>query len=146
MNTKLNILKKCRDIFPLSIIIVFLSFFSFVPYSDSATCTSVTISPESQNVSSGGSSEIIQVTGAETGCNWTANSNDSWIKIIDTSGFGGIFNIGTPTATVKDGINFSVDPNSGVARTGTITVGDKTFTVNQEEQTGTTTTTTTTTS
>ena len=146
MTNKLSFFKKYCFHFSLSIIIVFLSFFSFVPYSDSATCTSVTISPADQNFTSGGSSEIIVVTGAEPGCSWTAISNDSWIKIIGTGGFGGAFNTGgTGSVNIADGVNFSVDPNSGAARIGTITVGDKTFTVNQEEQTGTTTTTTITT-
>lgn len=146
MTMKLNLFKKYCDTFTLSIIIVLFSFFSFVPYSDSATCTSVTISPESQNVVSSGSSEIAQVAVTESDCSWTASSNDSWIKIIN--GFSGDFNIGTPSVTIGPSIlrygngtvSYSVDPNSGAARTGTITVGDKTFTVTQSEQTASTTT------
>ena len=146
MTTKLVFLKKCCFIFPFFIITVLLSLFSFVPFSDSATCSSVTLSPPNQDITLGGSTEIIIVTGAETGCSWTANSNDSWIKIISTGGFGGNFNIGgTPSVNISGGVNFSVDANSGVIRTGTITVGDKTFTVTQEGTATTTTTTTTTT-
>ena len=53
-------------------------------------------------------------------CGWVATSNDPWITI--TAGSSGTGN-GT--------ITFAVDPNSGISRTGTITIAGTTFTVNQ---------------
>jgi hypothetical protein len=55
------------------------------------------------------------------GVSWTAVSNDSWITIT-----GGVSGTGSGT------VNFSVEPNTGAARTGTITVNGQTFTVEQE--------------
>jgi YVTN family beta-propeller protein len=62
----------------------------------------------------------ISVT-TQSNCPWTAVSNDSWITIQNG-------NSGTGNGTVT----YSVDQNTGAARTGTITVGDQTFTVTQD--------------
>jgi hypothetical protein len=55
-------------------------------------------------------------------CTWVASAPDDWIDI--TSGNGG----------VGDGrVEYRVDPNtSSSSRTGTITVGDRQFTIDQE--------------
>jgi hypothetical protein len=66
----------------------------------------------------GAGSPIAVSTGAE--CAWTAVSNSSWIAV--TSGPGGT---GNGTAT------FRVDQNSGGSRSGTLTIGGRTFTVTQ---------------
>lgn len=67
-------------------------------------------------IAAGGTGSIaVQAT-----CAWTAASTVAWIRI--TSGAGGNGN-GT--------VSFTVDANSGAPRTGTITVGDQTYTVNQ---------------
>ncbi len=62
----------------------------------------------------------IQVN-APAGTFWTASSNNSWITI--TSGASGSGN-GT--------VSFSVQANTGAARTGTITISGLTFTIDQE--------------
>ncbi|MCG3192800.1 MAG: hypothetical protein DIJKHBIC_02047 [Thermoanaerobaculia bacterium] len=59
----------------------------------------------------------VQVAG---GCPWTAASNDAWITIT-----GGSSGSGTENVT------FTVAPNVGPARSGTITAGGQTFTVNE---------------
>ena len=51
-----------------------------------------------------------------SGCDWMASSNDSWLKILGAS---------------PSGVNFQVAPNSGPARTGTLTIAGQTFTVTQ---------------
>jgi hypothetical protein len=58
---------------------------------------------------------------APAGCNWTATSNDNWIRIYSgTSGTG------------NGGVYFSVEENSGSAsRTGTLNVSGQIFTVVQ---------------
>ena len=57
---------------------------------------------------------------AGDGCEWTASSNAAWITV--TAGASGSGN-GT--------VAFSVAPNPGAARTGTISIAGHTFTVNQ---------------
>jgi len=78
------------------------------------------ISPASANISAAGGTGSLSVSSGN-GCVWTAAANSSWITI--TAGSGGSGN-GT--------IAFSAQPNTGIARTGTIIVGGQTFTVNQD--------------
>ncbi|HMS42675.1 MAG TPA: BACON domain-containing carbohydrate-binding protein, partial [Pyrinomonadaceae bacterium] len=80
------------------------------------TCT-YSITPLSQNISASGGNGSFQIT-TPTFCPWIARSNASWIT-TSSSGAGN----GT--------INFIVAPNSGVARSGTIRVGGKLFTITQ---------------
>ncbi|MEP7273842.1 MAG: reprolysin-like metallopeptidase, partial [Acidobacteriota bacterium] len=75
-------------------------------------------SPASANFSSAGGIGTVGVT-VSTGCNWTASSNLSWVTITVGGGSGN----GTAI--------FTVAPNSGVARSGTITVAGQSFTVRQ---------------
>ncbi len=70
-------------------------------------------------VAAGGSGSVNVAIGST--CAWTAVSNDSWITV--TSGAAGLGN-GT--------VGFTVDPNSGDARTGSITIAGLTFNVTQE--------------
>jgi hypothetical protein len=83
-----------------------------------------TISSTSANYTAcAASSQTVSVTGvatASTSCAWTAVSNNSWITIT-----GGASGTGIGTVT------YSVDTNTGAARTGTITIGGQIFTVNQ---------------
>ncbi len=67
---------------------------------------------------SAGGADSILVTGG-VGCTWTAATGDAWITINNASGNG----LGQ--------ISYTVAPNTGPARTGTITVGALTHTVNQ---------------
>jgi phosphatidylserine/phosphatidylglycerophosphate/cardiolipin synthase-like enzyme len=83
------------------------------------TCT-FTIAPTSQNVAETGGSGSTTVTASSQTCPWTAAPNASWLTI--TSGSSGM---GDGTVT------FDVAPNSGGARTGTLTVASNTFNVNQ---------------
>ncbi len=76
------------------------------------------ISPTSSSFSSAGGNGAIVVTVA-VGCSWTAVSNVGWAQI--TTGTGS----GNGTAS------FVVTQNSGVARTGTMTVAGQTLTVRQ---------------
>jgi hypothetical protein len=79
------------------------------------------ISPTNQSFDSSGGIGSVSVT-AQSGCPWTATSNDSWITI--TSGSSGTGN-GT--------VNYSVSANAETSqRTGTITIAGETFTVTQE--------------
>jgi hypothetical protein len=80
---------------------------------------SYSVPPNGANLSSGGATASFNVN-AGAGCQWTATSNASWITI--TAGSSGSGN---------GVVTFSVTPNTGAARTGTITVANQTFTVNQ---------------
>jgi hypothetical protein len=68
-----------------------------------------------------GGAGSVTVTAGE-GCAWTAVSQISWIVVTSgAAGAGGGL------------VQFTVEPNStGAARTGTIVIGQQTFTVNQE--------------
>jgi len=83
-------------------------------------CT-YSISPTSQSFNSNGGTGSVSVA-TQSGCDWTAVSNASWIIITSNSS-------GTGSGTV----NYSVDSNtSASARTGTMTIAGRTFTVSQE--------------
>jgi len=83
------------------------------------TC-GATLNPTGATYTAAGGGGTFDVT-TGAGCNWTAVSNDSWIHV--TSGGGGAGN-GT--------VGYSVDANTGGARTGTITASGQTFTVDQD--------------
>lgn len=82
------------------------------------TLCAYSISPTAQNFSSTSVMSSFSVT-TESGCTWFPISNDSFIKIVTYSGEG------------KGEVYFSVDPNTGASRTGTITVAGQIFTINQ---------------
>jgi hypothetical protein len=80
---------------------------------------SFSISPESQSVPAGGGNGTVTVTAAE-GCGWSASSNAPWITI------------GNPSNGNGNGqIRFSAAATNGPARSGTMTIAGRTFTVNQ---------------
>lgn len=83
------------------------------------TCAT-TIAPASQSASAaGGDATSITVT-SPAGCNWTATPSQSWLTI--TSGASGSGN---------GAVAFKVGPNTGPARSATITIAGQTHTVNQ---------------
>ena len=86
----------------------------------SAESCNATFSPTSQNLGAAGGAGIRVSVTAASPCQWNASSNASWINI--TSGA-----IGTGNGTVI----FSVAANTGPARTGTLTIAGRTFTVTQ---------------
>ncbi|MCG3193534.1 MAG: hypothetical protein DIJKHBIC_02787 [Thermoanaerobaculia bacterium] len=79
------------------------------------------LNPTSMNIGMSGGTNLIFQVQSGSGCPWTATSNVSWIVV--TAGASGTGN-GTVT--------YRVLSNTGVARTGTITAGGQTFTVNQD--------------
>ena len=80
---------------------------------------SFAISPESASVAASASTGRVAVsTGA--GCNWTAASNASWLTI--TSGSNGSGN---------GEVHYSATAATGPARSGTLTIAGRTFTLNQ---------------
>ena len=81
---------------------------------------SLTLSAESQTFPSTGGTDSFDVT-TSTGCPWTAASNAAWITI--TSGSSGSGN---------GKVSYSVAASNGSARTGTISVAGRTFTVKQQ--------------
>jgi hypothetical protein len=80
---------------------------------------SFTISPINRIMPSSGGIANVSVT-TQPGCNWTAVSNVSWITI--TAGASG-----TGSGTVT----YSVAPNSGLSRKGTVRIAGVTHTVKQ---------------
>jgi hypothetical protein len=82
-------------------------------------CT-ISIAPASQTIAAGGAAGSIAVTAAG-GCAWTAASNAAWIVVTKGASGSG------------DGVvEFTVEANAtGAARSGTITIGGRVFTVDQ---------------
>ena len=93
----------------------------YFPKTPPAPPCTYAISPASQSFSSSIGTGTVTVT-AGTGCIWTASvtPGDSWITI--TSGSSGSGN---------GSVGYSVTANTGIARTGTMTIAGQTFTVNQ---------------
>ena len=82
-------------------------------------CT-ITLSPSSATAPAGGSTGAFDVRTAQ-GCGWTAASHASWLTITDGAS-------GNGNGTVR----YAAAGNSGPQRTGTITAGGRTFTVQQD--------------
>ena len=81
---------------------------------------SYSIFPTTRNFFANGGGTDLEVT-AGVGCAWTAVSNDPWIGI--TAGASGS----------GDGrVSYTVAANTGPARTGTMTIAGRTFTVTQD--------------
>ncbi len=78
-----------------------------------------TLSPTSSTFTPAGGTGSFNITTPNSQCSYAAVSNDSWITITNGSGTG------------SGMVGFTVAANNGPARSGTITVGDKTYTVNQ---------------
>ena len=77
------------------------------------------ITPTSQSVGAAGGSGTINVSAPET-CTWVSVSNASWIQI--TAGVSGSGN---------GVVSYTVAPNTGAARTGTLSIAGRAFTVTQ---------------
>jgi trimeric autotransporter adhesin len=77
------------------------------------------LSTSGRSIPSSGGTETFTVT-TDTSCAWTATSNAPWITV--TSGATGI---GSRT------VGYSVAPSTTIERTGTITAGNKVFTIIQ---------------
>jgi hypothetical protein len=92
---------------------------TFTVMQSGVTSCSYSVSPLSQSVGWGGSGGSANVTTA-SGCAWTAASNASWITVGAGS-----------TGSGNGRVSFTVAPNQSGARTGTLTIAGRTFTVNQ---------------
>lgn len=84
----------------------------------------VSVTPDSQSAAAGGAAGSVDVTFVYPGTSWTATSDDPWITITDQS-----------STTGNGTVSFTVAPNSGPERTGTLTVALQTVTVTQDEAT-----------
>jgi Putative binding domain, N-terminal/Viral BACON domain len=93
---------------------------TFTVEQESGSCT-FSLSAASSNAPAGGTNGSVSVT-TQPGCTWSAASNAGWIAV--TSGMMGYTGNGT--------VSFTVAANSGAARSGTLTIAGRTFTVNQE--------------
>ena len=88
------------------------------------TCT-YAINPTSADFTASGGTSSVDVT-TQSGCSWTAASNDTWITITSGSS-------GTGSGTGSGTVYYSVTSNSSTSsRTGNITIAGKIFTVTQD--------------
>ena len=87
----------------------------------SSSAAGFTLNPTSANIAAAGTSGTIAVTAPSSIASWTAISNElSWISVTSGSS-------GTGSGTV----GYQVSANAGVARTGTLTIANQTFTIAQ---------------
>jgi all-beta uncharacterized protein/BACON domain-containing protein len=78
-----------------------------------------TLTPTSQSLgSAGGTGTVTVATGSA--CPWTATSNATWISLTSAT-----------SAIGSGSITYSVAGSGGTTRSGTLTVGGQTFTVNE---------------
>lgn len=83
------------------------------------TTSALTLSPASQNFSASGGIGSVAVSGP--GCGWAATSNDPWITITGNGN-------GSGSGTVI----YSVTANPAAARSGSISIGGKSFVITQQ--------------
>jgi hypothetical protein len=84
----------------------------------SGACT-YSISPEQQTLDAAGGTTNVTVTAAN-GCSWTSTSNAPWLAARS---------LGPETGTGT--VQVTVSANTGAARSGSVTIAGRTFTVNQ---------------
>ena len=82
---------------------------------------SFSIAPESANAPPAGSTGKITVT-AGAGCSWAASSNASWLTLSSGA-----------TGSGTGEVSYTVAATTGPARSAAITIGGRTFTLNQGE-------------
>ncbi len=93
---------------------------TFTVNQSGGTGCSFSLDPVGRNFAAGGGAGSVGVT-TQTGCAWTAVSNDSWIMVT-----GGASGSGDGSVSYSVGVNAS-----GVTRTGSITIAGQTHTVTQ---------------
>ena len=96
----------------------FNAVFSLFGDTELPSCT-FSLDPTSLAVSAQGGQKAVTVTN-EQNCEWTATSNSAFISIT-----GAASGVGTGL------LSYVVQPNTGAARSGTLTIGGQTLTVNQ---------------
>ncbi|MDK2973085.1 MAG: hypothetical protein PWP23_2840 [Candidatus Sumerlaeota bacterium] len=81
---------------------------------------SFVLAPTSENFTEAGGSSSFTVTASDPTCAWTAVASDPFISIVSGAGTG-------------DGsVSFTVAANTGAARSGSISVGNATFSITQD--------------
>jgi N-acetylmuramoyl-L-alanine amidase len=89
----------------------------------SSTCTAWALSADSTVAGVNSSALTVTVFGFPSGCSggmWTATSNASWLSLSQSSGGG-----------ASSTTNVHWQANTGPSRSGTVSIGGQTFTVNQ---------------
>ncbi|MCA9575669.1 MAG: OmpA family protein [Sandaracinaceae bacterium] len=80
---------------------------------------SASLPVSSASVGAAGTTSSATITMTAGSCSWTASTSTPWISGV------------TPSGTGSGSVSYTVAANTGPARTGTITMGGQTFTVNQ---------------
>jgi hypothetical protein len=81
-------------------------------------CT-YSISPTRGSFSADGENKSISVTPSSSNCTWTTSESLSWVSLSLTSGTG------------SGSVTVSVDPNTGDARSGSVTIAGETYNISQ---------------
>jgi hypothetical protein len=94
------------------------------------SCT-YTFNPTSGSFAASGGNGSFSVTASSNSCKWFASASDSWITLA-----------GTASGTGNGTVNYTVAPDAGAMRTGTISLGGFGFAITESGAIGTATTTT----
>jgi PKD repeat protein len=97
-----------------------------VTVSDSGSCNTgptctYSINPTTKSFTAAGGTGTVNVSVA-TGCNWTATSHTGWITITN----------GSNSGSGNGSVSYSVAANTSVARSGSMTIAGRPFTVSQQ--------------
>jgi uncharacterized protein (TIGR02145 family) len=84
-----------------------------------ASCT-YTISPTSGSFTSSGGTSSVSVTASSSSCPWTTSNSLSWVNSSPTS------------RTGSGSVSLTVTANTGAARSGSVTIAGKIYTISQE--------------
>jgi hypothetical protein len=85
-----------------------------------ATQCTFSITPSKGGFASGGGTKTVSVTASSSSCAWTVSHNLSWVHVSPVG------------STGSRNVTVTAAPNSGAARTGTITIAGKAYTISQE--------------
>lgn len=92
-----------------------------VTVNQAAAPCSYSVTPTSLSIgAAGGTGTPISVSTSSSSCSWTATSNASWVSILTGA-----------SGTGNGSVTYSVQPNTGGARNGTLTVAGQTVTISQ---------------
>ncbi|HEY5960664.1 MAG TPA: BACON domain-containing carbohydrate-binding protein, partial [Polyangiaceae bacterium] len=88
---------------------------------DQASGCTASLASTSANTTAAGSTGTVALTMSASTCPWTAASNASWIGSVTASGTG------------SASISYTAAANTGLARSGTLTIAGQTFTLGQAD-------------
>jgi len=91
-----------------------------VTVNQAGTTCSYSVTPTNVSIAAAGGTGTPISVSAGSGCTWTATTSAAWITILTGA-----------TGTANGSVTYSVQPNTGAARNGTLTVAGQSVTISQ---------------